>query len=77
MKAYEVYLHHEFKMIGFQRGATWGGIVNHPNGHDVVGVVHKHPEGDFYLRADQPHHTGKEFNGSRVSVDNRPSKRFN
>ncbi len=76
-EAYEVYLHHEFKMIGFQLGSKWGGVVTDPNGNDVVGLVLKNSTTqEFYLRADKPHHTGKQWNGNKVSVDSRPSKRF-
>lgn len=73
-KEHEVYLHHEMKLLGTQWGPRWGGVVTHPNGHDVVGVVRKHPEGDFYLDASQPHHTGYQYDGLRVSVSNRPVK---
>lgn len=74
-KAYAVYLHHKFEMIGSQWGPTWGGVVNHSNGTDVVGIVKKNPTtGEFYLDASKSHHTGKKWNGEKVSVSNQPNK---
>ena len=77
-KVYDVYLHHQFKRIGYQVGAKWGGPVTHPNGWDVVGCIKLNPQtGEFYLSATEKWHTGKQWDGEKVSVDNRPSKEFN
>lgn len=75
-ETYAVFLHHGFREIGSQLGAIWGGIVNHPNGSDVVGIVKRNPvTNEFYLDASSPHHTGKRWNGERISVSNKPNNK--
>lgn len=75
MKDYAVFLHHKFQEIGSQLGPIWGGVVNHPDGVNVIGIVKRNPAtGEFYLDASKSHHTGKEWHGEKISVSNRPNK---
>jgi hypothetical protein len=76
-KAYDVYLHRQFKRIGFKIGPGKGGLV-YDKDQNVVGAIQRGAvRGEWVLSATKSHHTGRQWDGEVVVWDNRPSKVFN
>jgi hypothetical protein len=75
--AYDVEHLKSGKIIGYKWGNQPGGLVYDADGNVVGAIQDGVAEGSWYLRADQPHHTGKRYSGDAVLWSNRPSKKFN
>lgn len=73
-KAHDVYLMNTMQKIGWKWGGAGGGLVYDDKGNVVGSLRHQPGQGQYYLIADQQHHTGKQWDGENVVWDNRPSK---
>jgi hypothetical protein len=73
--AYDVYHKRSDTFIGFKWGPGKGGIVFDQD-QNVVGIIIRGVVGEWILKADQSHHTGKRWDGDEIVWDSRPSKKF-
>jgi hypothetical protein len=81
-KLYDVYIKSQEQskqdiFIGWQVGSDPGGVVSDQD-DNVVGCIYQGVvRGEYVLKANQPWHTGQQYDGEVVVWDNRPSKRTN
>lgn len=77
-KAYDVMLYDgSDRVVGYKWGTEAGGLVYDAQGNVVGGIYRGVAHNEWILKADQPHHTGKRYDGKPVVWGNRPSRKFN